>query len=77
MLQLIYVLIPIQPKKSKEYVDAIVRPEWPGFQWVNVASDYFQQLYDWAATMIKNGKAYVDSQSSKWLLKRNTYATRC
>jgi glutaminyl-tRNA synthetase len=41
--------------------------EWLGFKWSNecYASDYFQQLYDWAVEMIKNGDAYVDSQSSE------------
>ena len=38
-----------------------------GYQWANelYSSDYFQQLYDWAVLMIKEGKAYVDSQSSE------------
>lgn len=55
-------------KEEQEYVDAIKRDiEWLGFQWANecYASDYFQQLYDWAVEFIKNGKAYVDSQSSE------------
>jgi glutaminyl-tRNA synthetase len=54
-------------KEEQEYVDAIKRDiEWLGFQWSNecYASDYFQQLYDWAIEFIKKGKAYVDSQSS-------------
>ena len=40
---------------------------WLGFEWDTecYASDYFQQLYDWAVILIKNGKAYVDSQSSE------------
>ncbi len=53
--------------EEKEYVDAIKRDvEWLGFQWDTecYASDYFQQLYDWAVLLIKDGKAYVDSQSS-------------
>lgn len=55
-------------KEEQEYVDAIKRDvEWLGFQWDKecYASDYFQQLYDWAVELIKKGKAYVDSQSSE------------
>ena len=54
-------------KEEQEYVDAIKRDvEWLGYQWdtERYASDYFQQLYDWAVLLIKEGKAYVDSQSS-------------
>jgi glutaminyl-tRNA synthetase len=54
-------------KEEQEYVDAIKEDLlWLGFNWAEerYASDYFQQLYDWAVLMIKNGKAYVDSQSS-------------
>ncbi len=54
-------------KEEQEYVDAIKKDvEWLGYQWDKecYASDYFQQLYDWALTLIKNGKAYVDSQTS-------------
>ena len=41
--------------------------EWLGFTWDKecYASDYFQELYDWAVELIKKGKAYVDSQSSE------------
>ncbi|MGO4820038.1 MULTISPECIES: glutamine--tRNA ligase/YqeY domain fusion protein [unclassified Flavobacterium] len=55
-------------KEEQEYVDAIKEDlQWLGFQWAEerYASDYFQQLYDWAVLMIQNGKAYVDSQSSE------------
>lgn len=55
-------------KEEQEYVDAIKRDvEWLGFKWAKecYASDYFQQLYDWAVEMIKNGDAYVDSQTSE------------
>jgi len=55
-------------KEEQEYVDAIKEDlQWLGFQWAEerYASDYFQQLYHWAVEMIKNGKAYVDSQSSE------------
>ncbi|HLN95893.1 MAG TPA: glutamine--tRNA ligase/YqeY domain fusion protein [Flavobacterium sp.] len=55
-------------KEEQEYVDAIKRDvQWLGYQWAEecYASDYFQQLYDWAVVFIKKGKAYVDSQSSE------------
>ncbi len=55
-------------KEEQEFVDAIKEDVlWLGYKWNKecYASDYFQQLYDWAVTMIKNGDAYVDSQSSE------------
>ena len=55
-------------KEEQEFVDAIKRDvEWLGFEWdtERYASDYFQQLYDWAIVLIKEGKAYVDDQSSE------------
>ena len=55
-------------KEEQEFVDAIKRDvQWLGFEWAKecYASDYFQQLYDWAVQLIKEGKAYVDSQSSE------------
>jgi glutaminyl-tRNA synthetase len=55
-------------KEEQEYVDAIKKDvEWLGFKWDKecYASDYFQQLYDWAVILIQKGKAYVDSQSSE------------
>ncbi|GAL89078.1 glutamine--tRNA ligase/YqeY domain fusion protein [Jejuia pallidilutea] len=55
-------------KEEQEYVDAIKRDiAWLGYKWDKVlfSSDYFQQLYDWAILLIKEGKAYVDSQSSE------------
>jgi glutaminyl-tRNA synthetase len=55
-------------KEEKAYVDAIKRDvSWLGFEWdtERYASDYFQQLYDWAEMLIKNDKAYVDSQTSE------------
>ena len=54
-------------KEEQEYVDAIMNDvKWLGFQWDKVlfSSDYFQQLFDWAVQLIKEGKAYVDQQSS-------------
>ncbi len=55
-------------KEEQEFVDAIKKDiSWLGFEWANecYASDYFQQLYDWAIQLIKEGKAYVDSQTSE------------
>lgn len=55
-------------KEEQEYVDAIKKDvSWLGFQWDKecYASDYFQQLYDWAVLLIKEGKAYVDSQTAE------------
>lgn len=56
-------------KEDVEYTDAIQEDiKWLGFQWdgeVRYASDYFQQLYDWAEQMIQEGKAYVDDQSAE------------
>ena len=54
-------------KEEQEFVEAIKRDvEWLGYTWDSerYASDYFQQLYDWAVALIKAGKAYVDSQTS-------------
>lgn len=55
-------------KEEQEYVDAIKRDiTWLGYQWERecYSSDYFQQLYDWAVQLIKDGNAYVDSQTSE------------
>lgn len=55
-------------KEEQEYVDAIKRDiQWLGFKWAVecYSSDYFQQLYDWAIQLIKEGKAYVDGQSAE------------
>jgi glutaminyl-tRNA synthetase len=54
-------------KEEQEYIDAIERDvRWLGFDWgqhLHHASDYFEQLYEWAEHLIKTGKAYVDDQS--------------
>jgi len=54
-------------KESREFVEAIKEDiRWLGFDWGDreyYASDYFEQLYEWAVQLIKAGKAYVDSQS--------------
>jgi glutaminyl-tRNA synthetase len=66
-------------KEEQEYVDAIKADvEWLGFQWAEerYASDYFQQLYDWAVTFIKQGKAYVDSQTSEEMAKQKGTPTQ-
>ena len=55
-------------KEDTEYVEAIKRDiEWLGFKWGEIlyASDYFQQLWDLAVALIKEGKAYVDEQTSE------------
>ncbi len=55
-------------KEEQKYVDAIKEDiQWLGYQWDQelYSSDYFQKLYDWAVLLIKDGKAYVDSQSSE------------
>ncbi len=55
-------------KEEQEYVDAIKKDvSWLGFEWDKecYASDYFQQLYDWALLLINEGKAYVDSQTAE------------
>src|SRR6516165_1525525 len=56
-------------KEEQEYIDAIMRDvRWLGFDWgthLYHASDYFEQLYDWAVHLIRAGKAYVDDQSQE------------
>lgn len=55
-------------KEEQEFVDSIKKDvEWLGFKWDKelYASDYFQQLYDWAVQLIKEGKAYIDEQPSE------------
>jgi len=55
-------------KESQEYVDAITRDvRWLGFDWgphLYYASDYFEQLYEWAVELIRAGRAYVDDLSA-------------
>ena len=55
-------------KEDVEYVDSIKEDvKWLGFDWANefYASDYFEQLYEWACEMIRKGLAYVDDQSQE------------
>ncbi|MDR2894765.1 MAG: glutamine--tRNA ligase/YqeY domain fusion protein, partial [Alistipes sp.] len=55
-------------KEDVEYVDSIKKDiKWLGFDWAleRYASDYFEQLYDWAVELIRAGKAYVDDQTQE------------
>ena len=55
-------------KEDTEYVEAIKEDiQWLGFKWGQIyhASDYFQQLWDFAVRLIKEGKAYIDEQTSE------------
>jgi len=66
-------------KEEQEFVDAIKKDiEWLGFKWTEerYASDYFQQLYDWTVDFIKQGKAYIDSQSSEDMAKQKGTPTQ-
>lgn len=60
-------------KEEAKYVEAIKKDvEWLGYKWDNLcyASDYFQELYDWAVEMVQKGKAYVDSQTSEQIAEQ-------
>ena len=63
-------------KEDTEYVDSIKEDiQWLGFQWDKelYASDYFDQLYEWAEDLIKRGLAYVDDQTQEEIrLNRGT-----
>lgn len=66
-------------KEDTEYVDSILNDiKWLGFHWANVyyASDYFQQLWDFAEWMIKQGKAYVDEQTSEQIAEQKGTPTQ-
>lgn len=66
-------------KENVEYVDAIMDDiRWLGFKWNNVfyASDYFQQLWDFAVELIKEGKAYVDEQPQEVILSQKGTPTQ-
>lgn len=65
-------------KEEQEFVDAIKEDiKWLGFKYDKelYASDYFQQLYDWAVEMIKQGKAYVDEQPSEVITEQRKNPT--
>ena len=69
----------IPQKEDTEYVEAIKYDiQWLGFQWGNIyhASDYFQQLWDFAIRLIKEGKAYVDEQSSEQIAQQKGTPTQ-
>lgn len=60
-------------KEDTEYVDAIKQDiEWLGFHWNHIyhASDYFEQLYAFALRLIRQGKAYVDEQTSEQIAQQ-------
>jgi len=66
-------------KEDTEYMETIKRDiEWLGFKWGNIyyASDYFQQLWDFAVELIKRGKAYVDEQSSEQIAEQKGSPTQ-
>ena len=66
-------------KEEQEYVDSIKKDiAWLGYKWDKelYASDYFQQLYDWTIQIIKDGKAYVDSQSSEEIAEQKGTPTQ-
>ena len=66
-------------KEEQEYVDAIKRDiAWLGYKWENelYSSDYFDKLYDWAVKMIKDGRAYVDSQTSEAMAEQKGTPTQ-
>ena len=65
-------------KESIEFINAIKEDiKWLGFSWDSecYASDYFDQLYDWAILLIKKGKAYVDSQDQETISKQRGVPT--
>ena len=60
-------------KEDTEYVDSILNDiKWLGFKWGNIyyASDYFQQLWDFAVWLIKKGMAYIDEQTSEQIAEQ-------
>ncbi|MBP9507468.1 MAG: glutamine--tRNA ligase, partial [Bacteroides sp.] len=66
-------------KEDMEYVEAIKEDiQWLGFQWDNIcyASDYFQQLWDFAVALIKQGKAYIDEQSAEEIARQKGTPTQ-
>ena len=66
-------------KENTEYVEGIKRDiEWLGFKWGHIyyASDYFQKLWDFAVRLIKEGKAYVDEQTSEQIAEQKGTPTQ-
>ena len=65
-------------KEDTEYIESIENDiKWLGFQWANVyyASDYFQELWDFAIWLIQQGRAYVDEQSSEVIAQQKGTTT--
>ncbi len=65
-------------KENYEYVSAIKKDIlWLGYKWKNecFASDYFEKLYEWALGLIKNSKAYIDSQDSNKIAQQKGTTT--
>ena len=67
-------------KEEEEYVNSIMEDvKWLGFDWEDrlfYASDYFDQLYEWAVKLIKDGKAYVDDQPADLISEQRGVPTR-
>ena len=67
-------------KEEEEYVNSIMEDvKWLGFDWEDrlfYASDYFDQLFEWAVKLVKAGKAYVDDQSSELISEQRGVPTR-
>ena len=66
-------------KEEQRFVEAIKKDvQWLGYSWAKecYASDYFEQLYLWALRLIKEGKAYVDSQSSEEIAQQKGTPTQ-
>ena len=66
-------------KEDTEYIESIEQDiQWLGFQWDNVyyASDYFQELWDFAEWLIMQGRAYVDEQSSEVIAQQKGTTTK-
>ena len=65
-------------KEDMEYIESIERDiKWMGFEWANVyyASDYFQELWDFAVWLIEQGRAYVDEQSAELIAQQKGTTT--
>ncbi len=65
-------------KEDTEYIESIEQDiKWLGYEWANVyyASDYFQQLWDFAVWLIKQGRAYVDEQSAEIIAQQKGTTT--
>ncbi|MDR0768642.1 MAG: glutamine--tRNA ligase/YqeY domain fusion protein [Dysgonamonadaceae bacterium] len=66
-------------KEDTEYVDSIMQDiQWLGYEWGNIyyASDYFQQLWNFATDLIKAGKAYIDEQTSEQIAQQKGTPTQ-